>query len=137
MASGLNSHIEIFEETQKNGKVKWIGKTVSMFEAAQRLRRCEPVIKREPTDNNKQFIFSLANGDIIELEMEPGKKALFVIKTITVARDGGREYARIMYARINEANPKRLESKLLEPLKKLNCRKVVVTPLGQVRQAND
>ncbi|MFZ6008099.1 MAG: type II CRISPR RNA-guided endonuclease Cas9 [Nitrospirota bacterium] len=136
VTSGLNSHIEIFEETQKNAKTKWTGKTVSMFEAAQRLKKREPVINREQTDN-RRFICSLALGDIIELEAEPEKKELFVIKTITVTRVGGKEYARIMYAPINEAKPKKLESSLLEPLKKLNCRKVIITPLGEVRQAND
>lgn len=136
VTSGLNSHIEIFEETQKNGKTKWTGKTVSMFEAAQRLKSQKPVINREQT-GNRQFVCSLANGDIIELEAEPGKKELFVIKTITVARVAGKEYSRIKYSPINKANPQKLESSLLEPLKKLNCRKVIITPLGEVRQAND
>lgn len=136
VTSEVNSHIEIFEETQKNGKIKWTGKTVSMFEAAQRLKKGEPVINKEQT-NNKKFVCSLALGDVIALEPKPDKKELFVIKTITVARVGGKEYARIMYAPINEAKPKKLESNLLEPLRKLNCRKVIITPLGEIRQAND
>jgi CRISPR-associated endonuclease Csn1 len=136
VTSGLNSHIEIFEEIQKNGKTKWTGRTVSLFEAMQRLKKHKPIINREQTDNRK-FVCSLALGDIIELEEDHNKKELFVIKTITVMRDNGKEYARIKYVPINEAKPKKLESSLLEPLKKLNCRKVIITPLGEVRQAND
>ena len=138
VTSGLNSHIEIFEEIQKNGKTKWTGKTVSMFEAAQRLKKLEPVINREQTDN-RRFVCSLALGDIIELEEEHGKKELFVIKTITIQRRENTDYPQVFYAPINLSNPKKegLKGKLINKLKELNCRKVIITPLGEVRQAND
>jgi len=63
-----------------------------------------------------------------------------VVRTITTC--GGRERAE--YAAINDARRKKdilagKDWRVSPPqsLRKLNCRKVVVTPLGEVRNAND
>ncbi len=137
VVSGLNSHIEIFEETTKKDKIKWVGKTVTMFEAVQRLKNGMPVVNRGDKEG-KEFVCSLANGDTIELETAEKRRELFVIKTITIAPGEGKKYARIFFTPLNEAKPRKLESSLINQLQeKLKCRKVLVTPLGEVRHAND
>lgn len=138
VSPGSNSHIEVFEVTDARGRVKWDGWTVTSYEALQRQKNKLPVVNRTGKDKTWQFKFSLAGGDIIELQTIEDKRELFVIKVITVARVGGHEYARIMYAPITTANPGKLESSLLNPLREnFKCRKVTVTPLGEIHEAHD
>ncbi len=138
VSPGSNSHIEVFEVTGKNGKVKWDGWTVNSFEALQRQKNKHPVVRRIGKDESWKFKMSLAGGDIIELQVSENKRELFVVKVTTVTRVGGHEYARIAYTAINDAskNPK-MGSSLLNPLfKDLKCRKVTINPLGEVHDIN-
>lgn len=138
VSTGSNSHIEVFEVTDARGRVKWDGWTVTSFEAMQRLRKGLPVVNRVGKDENWKFRFSLAGGDIIELNRKDGSRGLYIVKVITVARVGGKEYARINYSPINVSKPTKLETSLLNPLREeLQCRKVAVTTLGEVHDAND
>lgn len=135
---GSNSHIEIFEVADKKGKVKWDGWTVNSFDALQRLKNKQPVVNRVGKDESWKFKMSLAGGDVIELQTAEDKRELFVIKVISVARVNGKEYPRIMYTPINAAKPQKQESSLLDPLRKqLKCRKVRISPLGEIFDAND
>ncbi|WP_243688865.1 type II CRISPR RNA-guided endonuclease Cas9 [Geotalea toluenoxydans] len=139
VSPGSNSHIEVFEVTDKKGKVKWDGWTVNSFEALQRQKSKQPVVNRIGKDETWKFKMSLAGGDIIELKSDENKRDLYVVKVVTVTRVGGKEYARIQYSAINDAskNPKN-ESSLLNPLyNELQCRKVFITPLGDIHCAND
>lgn len=135
---GSYSHIEIFEVTDKKGRVKWDGWTVNSFEALQRLKNKQPVVNRTGKDESWKFKKSLTGGDIIELQTAENKRELFVIKVISVARVNGKEYPRIMYIPINAAKPQKQESSLLDPLRKqLKCRKVRISPLGEIFDTND
>jgi CRISPR-associated endonuclease Csn1 len=138
VSPGSNSHIEVFEVTDKKGKVKWDGWTVNSFEALQRQKNKQPVVNRVGKDKDWRFKMSLAGGDVIELQTTENKRELFVIKVISVARVNGKEYPRIMYTPINVAKPVKQESSLLDPLRKqLKCRKVAISPLGEIHDAND
>lgn len=135
---GSNSHIEVFEVADKIGKIKWDGCTINSYEALQRQKNNQPVVNRIGKDENWKFKMSLAGGDIIELQTGDDKRELFVIKVISVARVNGKEYPRIMYTPINAAKTEKQESSLLEPLRKQwKCRKVVISPLGDIYDAND
>lgn len=115
------------------------GWTVNSFEALQRQKSKQPVVNRIGKDETWKFKMSLAGGDIIELKSDENKRDLYVVKVVTVTRVGGKEYARIQYSAINDAskNPKN-ESSLLNPLyNELQCRKVFITPLGDIHCAND
>lgn len=136
---GSNSHIEVFEVTDGKGKVKWDGWTVNSFEALQRQKGKQPVVNRIGKDENWKFKMSLAGGDIIELQSGENRRELYIVKVVTVARVGGKEYARIEYSAINDAskNPEK-GSSLLNPLYgSLKCRKVSISPLGEIHDAND
>ncbi|MBT0654725.1 type II CRISPR RNA-guided endonuclease Cas9 [Geomobilimonas luticola] len=138
VSPGSNSHIEIFEVTDNKGKVKWDGWTVNSYEALLRQKNKQPIVNRIGKDDSWKFKMSLAGGDIIELQTAEDKRKLFVIKVISVARVNGKEYPRIMYTPINSAKPERQDSSLLDPLRKqLKCRKVRVSPLGEVYYGND
>lgn len=141
--TGSNSHIEVFEKKDKKGKAKWEGRLVSSFEALDRLKSKKPVVNREDSDGVKLH-FSLSGGDIIEMDAPHGKRELYRIRTISSVRNKGKEYAGIEYTQLNNARKKKdlknegqWKTALMEPLRKLNCRKVIITPLGEVRYAND
>ncbi|MDA8172916.1 MAG: type II CRISPR RNA-guided endonuclease Cas9 [Nitrospiraceae bacterium] len=132
-----NHHIEIVKTKDKNGNEKWKSYVVDMLKAYRRKREEEPIIKRDHGEG-KEFVFSLAGGEVIELDGKD-KRELYVVRTITRASNG-----RIFYARLNDSRKiddmKKSHdffSALMEPLRKMKCRKVVVTPLGKVRRAND
>ena len=141
--TGSNHHLEILETTDAKGRPKWEGSLVSRYEAMRRLRAREPVIKRDH-GKGKRFVCSLAGGDVIEIDEKDGDRGLYIVRTISRVKQRAREYPGIDFVHINDARKKKeiLKAKawrtaLLEPLRKLNCRKVTVTPLGEVRTAND
>ncbi|RKY25027.1 MAG: type II CRISPR RNA-guided endonuclease Cas9, partial [Planctomycetota bacterium] len=141
--SGSNHHLDIFEVTDKKGRPKWEGRLVSAFEAMQLKRQGKSVYSRERKEGGK-FLFSLSQGEIIELDEKDGNRGLYRVRILSQLNQRGIKYPRVSYVRINDARlkadilkAKEWNTKLLEPLRKLNCRKVTITPLGEVRRAND
>lgn len=131
VSPGSNSHIEIY----KNASGKWNGRLVNSFEALQRLKNGKSVVNRECEG---EFILSLSGGDIIELEMLPNVRKLFVVKILTFVTSGKNTYPNIFFAPINQAKPAKLLSSLIGPLgAKYKCRKVTVSPMGDIHYAND
>ncbi len=140
---GDNHHVEIVETTDAKGAVKWEGVVVSTYQAMRRLREGQPVVQREHGDG-KRFVFSLTGGEIVELGAETGDGAaareFWVVRTISLS--GTRtsfELARIADARQKQdiraaGDWGRVD---VDPLRKRHCRKVLVTPLGEVREAHD
>jgi hypothetical protein len=114
---------------------KWGAEVVSLFDAYQRLERKEPIVKRH-FGEGKTFICSLAGGDIIELDNQNDKgRSLFVVRTVPQSKQ-------IYFVPISDARPAKDIGKvgltaLPNTLSERHCRKVIVTPLGDVRFAND
>jgi hypothetical protein len=74
-------------------------------------------------------------------ELEPDKPELFVVRSIE--RSPG-ETARLYFSRVSDARKqtdmvkdKALLKMMLNPLRAAKCRKVFVTPLGDIRNAGD
>jgi CRISPR-associated endonuclease Csn1 len=131
VSPGSNSHIEIF----KNPSGKWIGRLINSFEALQRQQNGRPVVERI---SEWEFVCSLSGGDIIELEMHPNCRELYVIKILTFVTSGKNTYPNIFFAPLNQAKPAKLLSSLIGPLgAKYSCRKVSINPLGDIHYAND
>lgn len=145
--SGANHHVEILEYKDAKGNVRWEGKVVSVQEAVRRKAAGEPVVRRvhEP---GKRFLFSLCNGDAIELEsdgeatkLKKGGEArgLFVVTTISRFATGT---IHIEFAANRDARPKKLRerkgfTKTPDKLRQRGCRKVILTPLGELRPASE
>lgn len=138
--TGSNHHVEIFEVTDKKGNPKWEGRVVTTIEAMTRRRNSQPVIDRTHPDGGK-FLFSLCGGDVIALKEDEGdNERLFVVRTIKKSSGNARlEYVSITDARKKEQiiSNKNWYSGMMEPLRKKGCRKMNVTPLGEVIPAND
>ncbi|MEO0235088.1 MAG: type II CRISPR RNA-guided endonuclease Cas9 [candidate division WOR-3 bacterium] len=132
--SADSHHIEIFEDLQTG---KWDGYVVSLLEAYKRKKDNLPIVNRE-FGENKKFLFSLAKGEIIELDTEDGKRELFVVRRIA----GNNK--QLLFSKINDArksdeinkNSKGLTA-VPSGLKERNCRKVVINILGEKHYAND
>ncbi len=140
--TGSNHHVEVVESKDAKGRLKWEGRMVTTYEAMQRLKRCVPVVDRTVADGER-FIFSLAGGDTIQRD-KVGQDSLFVVRTISKIRQGEREYINISFVRMTDARLKKEIIKtdhwytaLLDPIRKVHCLKVIVTPLGDIRYAND
>ncbi len=140
---GSNHHIEIWREKDKKGREKWDGDVVTMLEAVRRKKAKpkEPIIRRNHGEG-KEFVFSLAGGEIIEIikgddDIKPG---LYRVRILSTVRVNNIDYPRVSFVHNNDARKTgemKLYNKLLNPLRKLECQKVTITPLGEVRRAND
>ncbi len=127
-----NHHMAIVEHTDGRGRPRWKGVLVSRLQAGRRLREGEPVVQRP-----EGFQFSLASGDMIELDREDGDgRRLCVVRSIS----GGK----VEFVPINDARIKKdikdagmWITRSPNRLRQLHCQKVNVNPFGQVRRAND
>lgn len=132
--SKRNHHMEIVKTTGRKGEDKWEGYVVDMLEAYRRRKDKEPIVRRNHGEG-REFLFSLALGETIELDEKEGKRGLYVVRKINKAGqvlfshlNDGRVYSKISKSGLSAVPNK---------LRELNCRKVVVTQLGEVRNAND
>jgi CRISPR-associated endonuclease Csn1 len=142
---GSNHHVEILETTDKTGNPRWQGCVVTMLEATRRLRAPDPVVQKDHGPG-RNFLFSLAGGEIVELDAEQDKRGLYVVEKVTRRGEGSRARVTVGIVGINDARPSTGREKgrvreLTEPspevLRNRGCRKVLVTPLGEVRRAHD
>jgi CRISPR-associated endonuclease Csn1 len=129
---GNNHHMAMYETTDDDGSTKWEAEVVSLYEAYRRRRSGEPVVNRASSEK-RLFLFSLSGGEIIELTRD-GILDLFVVRT--VAQSTQIRFVPIRDARtLNDIGKKNLTA-LPETLRRWKCRKMVVTPLGEVRTDN-
>jgi len=141
VVTDTNHHMEIIETKDKKGNVKWEGRVVSRYEAMRRLRAHEPIVKRDHGPE-KRFVFSLACGEMFEIENEElAVRDRFVVRGISQYAAG---QCVISHVRPEDARKvpdmrKTGDYRRITPneLRKADCRKVTMTPLGEVRNAKD
>ena len=141
VASGSNHHVEIFEVKDKNGRTRWMGRVVSRYEAMGRQATRRPVVDRTPPEGGR-FIFSLTSGEIVQLAGDQGRQEQYRVRTVSLSKSGSIEIAaaRLTDARLKDNIIKSgdwLRIRSMETLAQMCCRKVIVTPLGEIRYAND
>jgi len=134
---GNNHHVEIIALLDNAGnETKWEGRLVSLYEATQRLARGEPVVGRDHGENRK-FKFSLAGGEFVEMEHQPGAPRLYRVVGIS---------ANVLEFRLHtDARPSTVLRKMSRArvtrspgaLKEAKARKVALDPLGNVLPAYD
>ncbi|MDE2039238.1 MAG: type II CRISPR RNA-guided endonuclease Cas9 [Elusimicrobia bacterium] len=131
--TGANHHMEVFE---KDGK--WDAEVVTLFEAHRRLRANESIIRRDHGEGTK-YVFTLHNGEVLELDQAEGKRGLFVIRSLNTLLQNARCYPRVEMTSLTDARlgkdikkTKRWGTYLLNPLRKLQPKKFVVSPTGEL-----
>jgi len=132
---GNNHHIEVVEVLDKKGNTTgWDAEVISLYTATQRLKAKKPVVNRDHGPG-KCFLFSLACGDIIELDQADSPRGLFVVRTVPQSKQV--RWVGISDARKLEDIPKTGQTGYPNTLRKLGCVKVTVDQLGRVRLARN
>ena len=136
VAAGSNHHIEILAAKDRRGKDCWEGVVVSRYEAMQRMKKGEPVVQRDHGPD-KQFVFSLCGGDIFEVDGEDGSRELYRVRVITAMSSGQISVKSCPVQDARLVKDLKMLIKDPNPLRKLNCRKVEIGPLGEKRYSSD
>ncbi len=137
-----NHHVEIIEVRDKKGTPRWEGRMVTLFEAVRRMKAGEPVVCRDHGEGTR-FVFSLAHEEVVLLKTDSNAQPeLWLVSKFSEDVKGN---INITFRRLWDA---RLASDLQKikggylrktpnSLRDCEPRKVAVTPLGDVRWAND
>lgn len=137
--SGSNHHLAFVAVLGPDGtETKWEGHLVSRFEAHRRLAAREPVVRRD-WGEGRSFKFSLASGDTVVLSVNGAPERLAKVRTITEYGGQGRvDLSWIEDARLVKAIPKEDFPRLaVNSLRPMACRKVIISPIGEVLLAHD
>ena len=140
----VNHHLEVFAYLDEKGnEYEWDGAVVSMAEAYRRTYSKPPL---PPVQRNHgpetQYKFSLSPGEIIQCDPDnKGNSKLLVVRSVSQFETGT---VQIGLAEINDARKKSDMTKdrkfirvVPNKLRQWNARKVAVSPLGEVSEAND
>jgi CRISPR-associated endonuclease Csn1 len=129
---GNTHHIAIFELPAKAGKKpKRDMIAVSMMEASQRARRGEPLVSRvHPSVPDAKFLFSLSWGEMVSADIR-GRDDLYVFRTAASTQ------GQIYFVSHTDARPSASATKFAVKANTLAGQKVIVDPLGRIRNAND
>ncbi|MCI0467740.1 MAG: hypothetical protein L0Y57_12155, partial [Beijerinckiaceae bacterium] len=120
---GQNHHIAIYRD--QGGKCGY--EAVSLFEAARRLAKREPVVRR--CNGGGTFVMSLAPGDT--LHFPSGKmQGYWTAQGVWAA-------GQIVLWRVEDAEGTTVFRPGAASIMKENARKVSIDPIGRVRPAND
>ncbi|MCC7175043.1 MAG: type II CRISPR RNA-guided endonuclease Cas9 [Bryobacterales bacterium] len=129
-------HFEIIRRTHpRTGKIAWDFVPVGTQEAMERVRDKKPLVARDHGPG-AQFVCSIAKGDTLEVRMD-GEPRLVIVRVLEGTT------GKVALQGLNDARPfGTIDRKGLRPavavlMTKLAARKVTVSPLGEVRYAND
>lgn len=144
VALANNHHTAIFALMENDREVRWEGVPVSLFEAMDRKRRKEPVVRKTHPDGPKWvFKFSLMGGDTMEIHRDcdhkNGRCVPGIYRVRSIAEVGQLFLVKITDARLIKEikGAKESWSPRADGLRKLSCRKIVVDTLGRTHYAND
>lgn len=121
---GANHHIAIYR--QPDGTA--VFEVVSLFEAARRLARREPVVRRKREDDAR-FVMSLAPGDAIQFPSGE-KRGLWIVQ-------GAWANGQIVIAKALDAKGSTVTTSKPSVILRDGCRKVSIDPIGRIRKAGD
>lgn len=125
---GNNHHIAIYR--RPDGAV--FAEVVSLFEAARRLARRQPVVQRHRGDGS-EFVMSLAPGEAVEIP-EGEQRGIWIVKGIW---SGDRSNGRVVLEATHDAVGTTTTRPTANSLIKRRIRKVSIDPVGRVRPARD
>jgi CRISPR-associated endonuclease Csn1 len=133
---GENHHLEIFKYTDKKGRPVYEAIVVSLFEAAQRLRRREPVVSRvHPERPDAQFVMSLCKNDMVRYRENGGPWRYYRIQKFSGSDGRFDIFLRFHTASTIENKETLVRLTTLKPTQQIE--KVNVSVLGKVTPAHD
>jgi CRISPR-associated endonuclease Csn1 len=137
VCAGNNHHMEIVAVLDGDGKPKkWEGYIVSRFEAMRRKRDGEEIVHRNH-GQGREFVFSLTNGEYVQLLYEG---ELLTLRVMVISGN------RAEFCVHSDARPAKVEGKRISGARffysannlfKAGCKKIAVDPLGRLFPAHD
>ena len=136
VVGGDYHHFEILRVADpKSGKTKWGFKPVGIHEAMERVKAKRPVVNRDH-GAGAEFVCSIAKGETCEIE-EGGARKLVLVQALE-ATGSTVGFKGLTDARpYGAANKNRERYAISVLMGKLKCRKVAVSPLGEVHPSHD
>jgi len=135
---GGNHHLEIFEAKDKKGNPTWKCEVVSLLDARKRVKDKKPVTRQQDEHCNP-LKFSLSIGEAVQMDWNGERVTAVVQKMSNTQNNTGYVFRRHNDARKVSETPYN-ETILIasdSALFKSNLQKIVITPTGQIRTAND
>jgi len=138
---GNNHHITYRETADKKGKPTWVGEVTTMWDAAVRGRtkingKSLPLVDQSDTETGK-FVMSLSIGELFEIDDPKGELGRILCVVRKIDQTGRLHYKLHIDARTSgELSPLNLYVSPKQ-MHENKTRKVTVTPVGQIRWAND
>lgn len=138
---GNNHHIAYRETTDKKGNRVWVGEVTSTWDAAICGRtkingKSLPLVDMSETDQGK-FVMSLSIGELFKIDDPKGElgRILCVVRKI----DGTGRLHYKLHSDARKADELKPLNLYISPknMQKYGARKVTVTPVGEIRWAND
>jgi CRISPR-associated endonuclease Csn1 len=121
---GLNHHIAIYRAA--SGKIEY--EVVSLFEAARRLARREPVVRRAHSDGS-MFLMSLSPGDALQFR-SGNMEGYWIVQGVWAAGP-------IVLWRANDARGESVYRPGAASVVRDGGRKAAIDPIGRVHPSND
>jgi CRISPR-associated endonuclease Csn1 len=136
--TGSNHHVEIVAVNDKKGAVHWRGHVVTTLEAMRRLKAGDRIVKRDHGEEHR-FLFSLALNEVVGMRHEDGHIGLYKVTTISEFTNGTVQLTFVdnTDARLVTKISRKGRTKTPDKMRQAGCEKLAVTPLGEVRRAND
>lgn len=120
---GNNHHVEIIEDLKTK---KWDMQFITMFEASRRAKAEEDIVNRVP-GNEKRFVMSLCNNDLVLLRESPESQKVLRVQQI----DSSNKRLILQEHTVSTAGGGHIK-RAASALKKGECRKLSVSPLGEI-----
>jgi CRISPR-associated endonuclease Csn1 len=120
---GNNHHAAVYRLA--DGSIE--SEIVSLFEAADRLRKREPVVRRQRPDAT--FLMSLGAGDALHFP-DGERKGLWIVQGVWAAGP-------IVLLRANDAEGTSVFRPTAGSIIKAGGRKVAIDPIGRIRRSLD
>jgi len=136
--TGSNHQVEIVETADAKGGVRWKGYVVSTYEAMRRLRGGEPIVRRIH-GARENFLFSLALKEAVAMQDRDGGRIIWTVSTISEFTNGTVQLSFVPNADARPVTkiPREGRTRTPDKMREARCEKIAVTPLGEVRRAND
>jgi len=135
---GGNHHIAIYR--RPDGKP--VFEVVSLFEAAQRLTKREPVVRRMRGDG-AAFVMSLSPGDAVRFP-EGGKKGIWIVQgawangqVVLIRNNDARPSTKTEALRLGMGEVREEFRPMISGLLQRRATKISIDPIGRIRNAND
>jgi CRISPR-associated endonuclease Csn1 len=126
---GRNHHIEIFEYTHGDGRVKRDSHVITMFVAVQRSQKGQEVISRDYGDEGK-FVCSLAINELVMMKNTMGEMDLYRVQKMDSNK-------MVRFRHHTASTIDRKETYIDKTAHLFQGEKVTVDPLGRIHPAND